>query len=104
MPEQMPSGDRTMGLYAIYDLVAGEILQNCVWLFPHVAPARRMFQDACTAPPEKSRIAQHPGDYALVYLGLISTWTLSVMDVCTFDRFVDAQHPAVLCRGDQVVA
>lgn len=98
------SADRNVGLYCIYDLVAGEIVGNSVMLFPHVAPARRAFQDACSGDPTKSMLAKRPGDYALCYLGMISIWTLSVLDVGSYNDHVAASHRSVICTGDQVLA
>lgn len=99
-----PQNDRVLGLYAIYDLVAGEIVGNSVMLFPHIAPARRMFRDACQNPMDgKNRIAQAPADYALVYLGVVSIWSLSVVDTGAYYSPVDSFHKAVVCTGDQVL-
>lgn len=102
MPQENSPQDRMLGIYGIYDLVAGSLLQNTLMLFPHVAPARRMFKDAVNADPAKSVVAAHPEDHALVYLGAVSIWTLSVVDVGDYHTMVDRAHRAVICTGDAV--
>ena len=90
-----------MHMYAIYDLVAGVILGNIVQLFPHEAPARRQFADVCAS--EKSPVAAHPGDYALVYLGIVNVGTLDVADIGRGKGLdVSATHGQVICLGSQV--
>lgn len=94
--------DRSLGLYVIYDLLAGEIVANTASLFPHVAPARRMFQDVVRA--GKGPIAEHPQDYALCYLGIVSVATLMIADVGIGKGIeMTAGHPQVVCTGSQVL-
>lgn len=97
--------DRALQMFAVYDLIGGEIVGNQVVLFPHVAPARRMFQDACQADPTKSRIAAHPSDYALVYLGVLSVGTLMIADVgAGKGTDMHAGNPHVICTGSEFVS
>lgn len=95
--------DRLLSMFAIYDLLAGEILMNSVQLFPHVAPARRMFEDVVKS--DKGPVAAHPSDYALVYLGSVNVGTLDVLDVGAGNGLkVTPGHGAVICTGDAVLS
>lgn len=97
--------ERAMQMFAIYDLIAGEIVANRVQLYPHVAPARRMFQDQVQQDPKVSAIAAHPSDYALVYLGVVSVNTLMIADVgAGKGTDMHAGNPHVVCTGTEFVS
>lgn len=56
-------------IYAIYDNVAKDIIQDQLWLERSNAQALRNFQMAMQNP--KSLLAQFPNDYDLVTLGFV---------------------------------
>lgn len=58
------------GLYAIYDSKAEEVVGNVIHILKHSAVAVRMFTDVMQN--AKSIISQHPEDYDLVELGVLS--------------------------------
>jgi len=59
----------TSGIYAVLDLIAGQIIGG-LWLHRHEAAAIRMFSDVAGDP--QSFIAKHPADFNLVRLGYLS--------------------------------
>lgn len=89
------------GLYALYDLVANDVVGNVVTLHAADPPAIRQFRDLMA----RDDFAGHVGDYALVRLGYVNLGTLDVLDVCTQDRPVaEFPHRAVVVTGAQLVA
>lgn len=61
-------------IYAVYDKTTQDLAHSGgTALAPHHAAAIRDFADAVLAP--NSRLAQHPQDFALMYLGEIDTTT-----------------------------
>lgn len=71
-----------LGLYAIYDQLAGSIIGG-VHLHKHDAPAVRFFNDVAEGP--NSQIARHPEDFVLLRIGLISE-----------DGYCDADRTVIL--------
>lgn len=55
-------------IFAVYDNVAEAILGG-LHLFPHKAPAIRMYSDIATM--QDSQVARHPNDFDLLLLGVI---------------------------------
>lgn len=94
--------DPVMQMYAIYDLLAGEIVGKTVLLFPSAPPARRMFQDAMQDP--KAGFSKHPEDYCLVYLGCVRLDSLDVMDTGRNNGLsVRVGTPAVVVTAREVL-
>lgn len=67
-------------IYAVYDSLAQEMFGPLI-VMPNDAAARRFFQDAVTG--EGSRIAEHPEDYSLHFLGELDTETGVLTSIAT---------------------
>lgn len=97
------SQSQVLQVYGVYDLVAGAVFRNALFLCAGEPVARRVFSDMVKADPASSPVAAHPQDHALVYLGALSLGTLALMDVNRGKAVsVTSSHLQVVCTGDQV--